>query len=288
MSVQHSSATFQPSGVITLTTDFGHHDPFVGVMKGVILSRFARAQIIDITHEIAPQQVEEAAFWLSRSYRYFPPGSVHLAIVDPGVGSTRRIIVHDTANHLFIAPDNGLLAPTRASESAGRIVAVSAATQSRVALPQLSATFHGRDIFAPLAAALAGGAIRVDDLGSCIDDMVELSLAASIGGSGEVVGRIVSIDHYGNLITNIDRSLLAAFHRPVLRLGERSFDFVRTYCDADAGEYRALVNAFEVVELARSNGSAAAGLRAGRGTAVCVYDHKSRSRELGTPAAVEG
>ncbi len=279
---------FQPSGVITLTTDFGHHDPFVGIMKGVILSRFAQAQIIDVTHEIAPQQVDEAAFWLYRSYRYFPPGSVHLAIVDPGVGSSRRIIAYDAGTHLFIAPDNGLLAPTRAAEPAGRIFAVSAETQARVGLPQVSATFHGRDLFAPLAAALAGGAIRVEDLGSSIDDMVELSLEASISGSGEVSGRVVSVDHFGNLITTIDRSQLASLHQPALRLGERSFDFVRTYSDAAAGEYRALINAFGVVELVRSNGSAAAGLHAGRGAAVCVYDQKPRSRELGRPGAVEG
>ena len=143
------TSTFVPSGVISLTTDFGHKGPFIGTMKGQILSRFHDAKIVDLTHECSVHWPDEAGFWISRAYQYFPAGSVHLAVVDPGVGTGRDIIalVHD--GHVFLAPDNGLLAPLAATDSACTAFRLDAGVHARFGITTVSATFHGRDVFAP-------------------------------------------------------------------------------------------------------------------------------------------
>ncbi len=152
--------TLKPSGLITLTTDFGHEGPFVGVMKGVIWGRFAEARLVDLTHEILAHWPAEAGFWLSRSHRYFPHGTVHVAVVDPGVGTSRSNLVVQADGHLFLAPDNGLLAPVVARAKEALIVRMSAASLGRLGIHRPSATFHGRDVFAPVAAELAAGRDR--------------------------------------------------------------------------------------------------------------------------------
>jgi S-adenosylmethionine hydrolase len=136
------------SGVITITTDFGHQGPFVGVMKGTILKRFAAARLIDLTHEILVHWPAEAGFWLSRSYGYFPPGTVHLAVVDPGVGTARGVLVVAAGGHYFVAPDNGLLAPVVSRAGEALIVQVGKSQLAGIGAQRPSATFHGRDIFA--------------------------------------------------------------------------------------------------------------------------------------------
>ena len=138
-----------PSGVITITTDFGHKGPFAGVMKGVILSRFPEARIVDLAHDIPAQWPPEAGFWVSRSYSWFPAGTVHMAIVDPGVGTEREILLVEADGHVFIAPDNGLLGQLLDSSESPRVFRLLPDKSNALQLLTPSATFHGRDIFAP-------------------------------------------------------------------------------------------------------------------------------------------
>src|SRR2546430_13577877 len=147
----------KPSGVLTITTDFGHQGPFVGVMKGCILTRFPGARIIDLTHEIVVHWPAEAGFWLARAFEYFPTGTVHVAVVDPGVGTSRDILAVHASGHYFLAPDNGLLAPIVNRARDALIVRLGTAELARLGVQRPSATFHGRDIFAPVAAELAAG-----------------------------------------------------------------------------------------------------------------------------------
>ena len=147
----------QPSGVITITTDFGHKGPFSAVMKGVIIGRFPDARIIDLIHDIPAQWPPEAGFWVSRAYRYFPRGTVHLAIVDPGVGTERDILLVQHDRHYFMAPDNGLLAPILGVSEDTQVFKLDLGCFRRLGLGEPSATFHGRDIFAPIAADIASG-----------------------------------------------------------------------------------------------------------------------------------
>lgn len=262
--------TFIASGVVTLTTDFGLKDPFVGVMKGQLVARFADVRVIDLTHEIPAHWPAEAGFWLSRAYRYFPAGTIHVAVVDPGVGSAREIAAVEADGHLFLAPDNGLLGPVvdGAAAVSSRHVAPSALAGLGIHAP--SATFHGRDIFAPLAAALAAGQLQPDELGPLVDELVPGWIEAPQAGGGQVSGTVITIDHFGNLITNIETRHLQGMAHPVVRVGGREFSLRRTYSDVRPGEYLALVNSFGVVEVARAERSAAEGLGLARGAPVTV------------------
>ncbi len=263
-------ASLSSGSVITLTTDFGTSDPFVGVMKGVIFSRHQNARVIDITHAIQPQNIAEASFWLTRSYRYFPDATVHVAVVDPGVGSNRRIVAVRSATHILLAPDNGLLADITSMDTSSSCVAIDPEVIDRVGLPSRSATFHGRDIFAPLAAELAAGTLRFEDLGSQIADLVPSPLPRAIASGASVVGVVVTIDRFGNLLTNIDSALLATSGEPKVMVGAREYPVVRTYADAASGEVVGLHNAFDVLEIARVGGNAALHLNLGRGTTVTL------------------
>lgn len=264
---------FTACGVVTITTDFGHQGPFVATMKGRILTRLPTAQIIDVTHEVPVYWPAEAGFWLARAFEYFPPGTVHIAVVDPGVGTKRDIIVVQADGHAFLAPDNGLLAPivARTKSAAVHRLDVDAA-RARFGLAVPSATFHGRDIFAPIAAELAAGHVGVADLGQRISDIVPSWVDEPTVATDQVSGMVITIDHFGNLITNIDGALIRQFHHPVVRTGGHTFALRRTYGDVRPGEYLALVNSFGVVELARAEQSAAEGLGLGRGAPVIVAD----------------
>jgi S-adenosylmethionine hydrolase len=261
-----------PSGVITVTTDFGHQGPFVGVMKGRVLARFAQARIIDLTHEILVHWPAEAGFWLARSFGYFPAGTVHVAVVDPGVGTSRDIVVMRAGGHMFLAPDNGLLAPVLARTQDAFIVRLSAAALARLGVQRPSATFHGRDIFAPVAAELAAGRCRVEDLGEAVTSLVPSWVDDPTVTARSVSGTIITIDHFGNLISNIDAALIERFRLPLVHAGNHSFPLLRTYGDTRPGEYLALVNSFGVLEIARAENSAAEGLGLSRGAPVVVRD----------------
>jgi S-adenosylmethionine hydrolase len=261
-----------PSGVITLTTDFGDQGPFVGVMKGAILTRFPQARLVDLTHQILVHWPAEAGFWLARAYQYFPPGTVHVAVVDPGVGTARNIIAVRAAGHVFLAPDNGLLAPVVARLREALIVKLSAATLAGLAIQRPSATFHGRDIFAPVAAELAAGRLRFEALGAPVDTLVPAWVEEPAVDSRSVTGMIITQDHFGNLITNIDHGLIERFRLPLVHAGNHSFPLLRTYGESRPGEHLALVNSFGVVEIARAEGSAAESLGLSRGAPVVVRD----------------
>jgi len=268
--VPDQPSTFAASGVVTLTTDFGLQDPFVGVMKGRLVAQFPAACIIDLTHEIPAHWPAEAGFWLARSFRYFPSGTVHVAVVDPGVGSGRAIAAVEAEGHLFLAPDNGLLGPV--VDSAADVTArhVTPALLARLGIRAPSATFHGRDIFAPLAAELAAGRLQPADCGPAIDELVPGWIEEPQVAAGQVTGTVVTIDHFGNLITNIEPRHLQAIAHPLVRVGGREFPLRRTYSDVRPGDYLALVNSFGVVEVAQAERSAAEGLGLARGAPVLV------------------
>jgi hypothetical protein len=266
------SDSTRPGGVITITTDFGHKGPFVGVMKGCILTRFPEARIVDLTHEIVVHWPAEAGFWLSRSFVYFPRGTVHVAVVDPGVGTSRDIVAVEAEGHVFLAPDNGLLAPIVIRHPQATLVRLQAANLLSLGISQPSATFHGRDIFAPVAAELAAGRSRPADLGDPIRSLIPSWVDEPAVEAASVAGVVITIDTFGNLITNIDAKLLERFGNPQIRAGNHLFPLRRTYGDVQPGDYLALVNSFGVLEIARAEQSAAEGLGLSRGAPVTVRD----------------
>jgi S-adenosyl-L-methionine hydrolase (adenosine-forming) len=221
--------------IITLLTDFGTEDYFVGAMKGVMLSRCPEAVIVDITHAIAPQDVPAGAFMLNAVYFNFPAGSIHVAVVDPGVGSDRRPILIEAADYLFVGPDNGLFSIVLDRFPAAKVRHL---TNTSYFLPDRSSTFHGRDIFAPIAAALAQG-VQPGELGPIIRDPVRFGFAeCEVLADGTITARVIHIDHFGNCVTNFAwkelKPLLVA--RPFcLRVKEYEIQkLLRSYSEATA------------------------------------------------------
>jgi S-adenosylmethionine hydrolase len=267
----------RPSGVITITTDFGHQGPFVGVMKGRILSRFAAAKIVDLTHEIVVHWPAEAGFWLARAFEYFPPGTVHIAVVDPGVGTSRDIIAVTAHGHIFLAPDNGLLAPIVGRHPDATVIRVNTSQLARFGVNRPSATFHGRDIFAPVAAELAAGRCEPANLGEVVSTLVPAWVDEPTVEGSSVTGMVITIDHFGNLISNIDATAIERFRLPLVHAGNHSFPLLRTYGDTQPGEYLALINSFGVIEIARAEQSAAEGLGLSRGAPVIVRDRMDQT-----------
>ena len=263
--------TFEACGVLTLTTDIGHKGPFVATMKGVMLSRFPDAKIVDLTHETDVHFPGEAGFWLTRAYRFFPAGTTHVAVVDPGVGTQRDIITTIFDGHAFLAPDNGLLAPLAERDGAATHV-VDLQQPERLGLGSISSTFHGRDIFAPIGAAIAAGQLHPADLGPTADSVVPSWIEDPKVGRDRVTGVVVAADNFGNLITNIGREYLDRFQKPVVKAAGRSFTLLRTYGDTTPGEFLALINSFETLELARAEQSAADALGLSRGAPVVVCE----------------
>ncbi len=261
-----------PSGIVTLTTDFGLRQPFVGVMKGRILARFPAARIVDLTHEILAHWPAEAGFWLARSFEYFPAGSVHVAVVDPGVGTARDIVAVTAAGHAFLAPDNGLLAPVVEMHPQAGIWRLDAALLGSFGIQRASATFHGRDIFAPLAAALAAGQLRPERLGPRIDALVPAWVEPPTVAAHAVSGVVITVDHFGNLITNIDGRSLAGWVEPKVYAGAHVLSLHRTYGDVPPGTPLALINSFGVLEIAIAERRADEQLGLSRAAPVVVRD----------------
>lgn len=190
---------------ITLLTDFGLKDPYAGIMKGVILSIFPEVRIIDISHEVDPQDVREGAFIIEEYYRYFEKGTIHMAVVDPTVGSDRKPIIFDKGGYFFVGPDNGLF--TLVFSDATQVYTIE---NSRYMGKKISPTFHGRDIFAPAAAYLASG-VQVPSFGSLVQDPVCLQSIYPVIQKNVLKGEIVRFDRFGNAITNICQAVLANF-----------------------------------------------------------------------------
>ena len=260
----------QPSGVITITTDFGHKGPFVGVMKGVILSRFRDARIVDLTHDTPAQWPPEAGFWVRRSYQYFPPGTVHLAIVDPGVGTERDILIVEFDHHWFMAPDNGLLARMLDSAEKAAVYKLDEDALERLDIDPPSNTFHGRDVFAPVAAELAAGNTTPVSIAKATDTWVPAWVDEPEVSASGVSGSIMTVDAFGNLISNIDAILIADIVSPTVHIAGHDIPLLTTYGNVQPGSLLALVNSFGVVEVAQSEGDASAALGVERGAPIRV------------------
>ena len=243
---------------LTLTTDFGLKDGFVGTLKGVIWSICPLAQIADISHTIAPQNVLEGAFALWRAYPFFPASSVHLAVVDPGVGTQRRPLAARLGAHYFVGPDNGLFTPMfEDAEKNGWPLEIVQLTNEKFFLAQVSRTFHGRDIFAPAAAHLANG-VALADLGPAITDPLRLSMPKSEKTLTGWRAHITVVDVFGNLTTDLPAAALAEHTQASFHLrGREVRGLVASYGHAQPGELVALVDSENYVELAIVNGSAA-------------------------------
>lgn len=252
---------------VTLTTDFGLDDPFVGLVKARILAGCPAARIVDLTHALSPYAIEAGAFWIERCSDWFPPGSFHLGIVDPGVGTSRRILAVGTGGQVFLGPDNGLLGPVAARR--GAVVRwVDAAVPGRIGLSGVSATFHGRDILGPLLGLLAAGRLAFEDLGAATEAWHRPDWPDVEAGSEGVRGRVILVDRFGNCFSNITSKSLKLVEDPEPVFGGHPLPLVRTYGERPAGSLVALVNSFDVVEAACVAGSAANRLKLGPGAPV--------------------
>lgn len=258
------------SGVITITTDFGHKGPFAAVMKGVIIGRFPDAKIIDLAHDIPAQWPPEAGFWVRRAYSYFPCGSVHLAIVDPGVGTEREILIVEYDKHVFMAPDNGLLGQMLDTAEDALVYHLDTRRLAKLGITNPSATFHGRDIFAPVAAEIASGRIAPMHIGKLTEEWTPDWVDEPEVSASKITGAIVTIDAFGNLISNIEGLMIEAFSNPLVRIGGHDVPLLQTYGNAQPGELLALVNSFGVIEIAKAEGNAAEGLGLERGAPLTV------------------
>ena len=246
--------------IITLLTDFGTADGYVGEMKGVLVSGAAGASLVDVAHDLAPHDVDGARLALARYWRRFPVGTVHVVVIDPGVGGTRAALAVESEGRFLVGPDNGVLSP-----------ALLHAGMRCVSLPipgAASATFHGRDVFAPAAAALAQG-IALDALGEPLaDPMIRRTPEATRRDDGGVAGVVITIDRFGNAVTN-----LMAWRGGVVLVADRRLSLARTYADVERGAPIALVGSSGLVEIAWREGSAAAELGLTRGTEVVLLPH---------------
>lgn len=253
--------------IITLTTDFGAVDHFVGAMKGVILSIAPKAAVIDISHEVQPFEILDGAYTIAQAYRYFPEGTVHVVVVDPGVGTSRRAILAEAAGQFFIAPDNGVLSMVYDQE-AHKVREVS---NRKFFLPDISRTFHGRDIFAPSAAHLAAGALPAR-FGKILNDYTQLGLLKPQQMARRIwSGVILKTDRFGNLITNLHESRFPEIRtRPFeLSVGlRRIMGLTETFGSCEPGELAAIVGSSGYLEVIVNQGSAAKTLGCATGAPV--------------------
>jgi len=254
-----------------LTTDFGLADGYVGTMKGVILGIDPTVTIVDISHDIPPQDVREAAYVLYTAYTYFPQGTIHVVVVDPGVGSERRAIALRTPQATFVAPDNGVLSYIVAREKVEEIVSL---TNPHYHLSPVSRTFHGRDIFAPIAAYLARGT-PLTELGEPIAEIITFALPRpQVRADGTIVGAVIHIDRFGNLITSIMSKDLAnhsLLREGIVKIKGQSIPrIVNTYAEVQPGKLLALIGSEGHLEISVSGGSASRTLGAKVGDKVLV------------------
>jgi len=258
-----------PAPIITLTSDFGTRDAYVGIMKGVMLGIAPSARLVDLSHDIAPQAVLVGALVLRSAVEFFPPHTVHLAVVDPGVGSSRLPIAVVTERGTLVGPDNGLLYP---SATALGIREVRRLENEKLFRPEVSQTFHGRDVFAPVAAHLAAG-VPAGELGARVDGLQPLHVPAARRDATGVSGEVIYVDHFGNLITNIRADHLSTFPAQNLSvsIGQVSLPApVSSYSAVDPGQPLVIISSWGHLEVAVRNGDAARHFSAGAGTVVRV------------------
>jgi S-adenosyl-L-methionine hydrolase (adenosine-forming) len=252
--------------IITLTTDFGLADPFVGMMKGVILGIGPNVQLVDITHEIQSYDILEAALIIEGSYRYFPQGTVHVVVVDPGVGSDRRPMAAAANGHIFVAPDNGVLSLILHTDSVASLTPAFQITNRSLFQGPVSRTFHGRDIFAPVAAHLARGT-PIESVGPRIVDFVKKHLPTPKPQGDRVLGTVLRIDKFGNIITNLRLSHLGD-EFSITVAGLSITRLCSNFSEADPGEFVAIEGSTGFIELALNQGSAADRLKVERGAEI--------------------
>lgn len=259
-----------PSGIITLTTDFGHRDPYVAMMKGVILSMNPSTRIVDITHGISPGSIQEGSSIITEAYRYFPSGTVHVGVIDPGVGGKRRPIAVVSGSHFFVGPDNGLFWTIIEAHPQTEVIKL---TEKRYWMDTISSTFHGRDIFAPVAALLSRG-IDPYLFGKKIKNPIALTRPFVRREHDLLVGEVIRVDHFGNLITNITVEGLGASlasEGPIITIGGLILEGIcTTYNDVSEGKPLALIGSSGVLEIAVNTGSAIAELGVGCGVGATV------------------
>jgi S-adenosyl-L-methionine hydrolase (adenosine-forming) len=247
------------SGIITLLTDFGTADSYVGEVKGLLLSLAPGVTLVDVTHDIAPGDVVAASYVLGRVWRTFPAGTVHLVVVDPGVGTRRRALAADVGGHRFVAPDNGLLSD---------VFAASHADVVNLPIPgAASATFHGRDVFSPAAARLATGA-ALAELGSPVSDLVHLPPRRLRAEGADVIGHVIHVDRFGTLVTNVPGGSVAP--GAVVRLGRHVVPLHAAFGDVPSGSPVAFVGSGGTLEIAVRDGRAETVLDVVRGAEVRV------------------
>ena len=235
---------------IALLSDFGTHDPFVAMMKGVLLSKAPGLSLIDITHQIPPQDVKTAALYLMAAIPYMPKHTLFMAVVDPTVGTGRGIIWARTENYQFIAPDNGLISWVEQKE---KIKEARFISNSSLFMDSISSTFHGRDIMAPVAAAIARG-LSEKKIGPVFDEYRRLPFPLPVKAGNRVTGQVIAVDHFGNAITNIKRDYLSA--RTVFNIADRMMKGLKlTYASVPEGEAMALMGSFGFLEFSVRNGS---------------------------------
>ena len=256
-----------PDAIITLTTDFGEDSPYVAAMKGVILGINSCARLLDLSHQIPPQDVRYAAFFLHSAIPYFPPEALHVVVVDPGVGTERALLYVEVNSHRLLAPDNGCWSMLARSTSP-RVVRLADQHYWR---PNVSATFHGRDILAPVAGHLSRG-LDPSLLGPRVTDWKEIDLPEPVREQNGLRGEVLFVDHFGNLITNIPGETLTAKGHPVrVKVDEVDVSrWVRSYAEAEAGAVIALVSSAGLLEIAINQENAARELGAGVGTSVHI------------------
>ncbi|MFC1863976.1 S-adenosyl-l-methionine hydroxide adenosyltransferase family protein [Thermodesulfobacteriota bacterium] len=238
------------SGIVTLLTDFGLGDPYVAMMKGVIFSINPEVKLVDVTHSIRHGAILEGASVISETFPFYPKGTVHLAVVDPGVGSNRRPICLAAEGHMFVGPDNGIFSLIIKNYDVKEIIHLK---KSSYFLPRITSTFHGRDIFAPMAAHLSLGDAP-SSMGVIIEDAVILFPSKPRISKDVLIGQVARVDNFGNLITNINKEELFTFlksKKPIINVGDLTIkDIKEYYSEVDSGEVLALVNSSDQLEIA--------------------------------------
>lgn len=262
-----------PPGLITLLTDFGDQDSFVASMKGVILTINPQARFVDLSHQVSPHSIEEAAYLLNSCYRYFPEGTVHVAVVDPGVGSARRPLIAKSERYFFLAPDNGLLTPILAENREMEVREIENADY-RLASP--GRTFDGRDLFAPAAAWLTTQQ-PFASFGRLIDDCKTFTISYPQREAMALVGEIVHIDRFGNLISNLtpqyleEARSLTKHRQVIIRIDKRIIEgLAASYSEGAMGQPSALINSDGRLEIFVKEASAADLLKVGKGARIEV------------------
>lgn len=259
--------------IITLTTDFGLADQFAAEMKGVILSINPHAAIVDVTHLIQPQDIGAAAYIIDSGFRYFPSGTIHVAVVDPGVGSERNALIVEAAGHYFIGPDNGIFTHILNRTDSFSFYRIS---EEKYMLSKDSPTFQGRDLFAPVAAWLSKG-LPVSEFGPRVEDVVRLAVPGQLIAEGKVSGEVIHIDHFGNAISNIRRETLAAFSGGYsVEINGRVVRRAQYYAQAEEDGPGWLINSSGYLELFVRNGNAAGKYNIKRGDKVMAISLTKR------------